>query len=66
MHGSRLCGKVRLELGGMANFINHCRCSKCRTARGAASSPHPTCGDADNAAEPRAANTAGATVAADT
>jgi hypothetical protein len=31
-----LCGKARYELGGAAQLINHCHCSMCRKAHGAA------------------------------
>jgi hypothetical protein len=34
--GSCLCGKVRFELGGAPQFINHCHCSMCRKVSGAA------------------------------
>jgi hypothetical protein len=34
--GSCLCGKVRYELAGLPQFINHCHCSMCRKAHGAA------------------------------
>ena len=34
--GSCLCGKVRYELEGRPQFINHCHCSMCRKAHGAA------------------------------
>ena len=30
VHGSCLCGQVRFELTGPAQFINHCHCSMCR------------------------------------
>lgn len=36
IHGSCLCGKVRYQLGGRAQFINHCHCSMCRKTHGAA------------------------------
>ena len=36
IHGSCLCGKVRYQLSGRAQFINHCHCSMCRKAHGAA------------------------------
>jgi len=36
IHGSCLCGAVRFELGGRAQFINHCHCSMCRKAHGSA------------------------------
>ena len=32
IHGSCLCGKVRFELAGPPQFINHCHCSMCRKA----------------------------------
>ena len=34
--GSCLCGSVRFELVGPPLFINHCHCSRCRKAAGAA------------------------------
>jgi hypothetical protein len=34
--GSCLCGQVRYELEGSPQFINHCHCSMCRKAHGAA------------------------------
>lgn len=36
IHGSCLCGQVRFELASPAQFINHCHCSMCRKAHGAA------------------------------
>ena len=36
IQGSCLCGKVRYELRGRAQFINHCHCSMCRKTHGAA------------------------------
>ena len=36
IHGSCLCGKVRFELDGVPQFINHCHCSMCRKVHGAA------------------------------
>jgi hypothetical protein len=36
IHGSCLCGRVRFELAGRPQFINHCHCSMCRKAHGAA------------------------------
>ena len=36
IHGSCLCGKVRFELAGPPQFINHCHCSMCRKVHGAA------------------------------
>jgi hypothetical protein len=36
IHGSCLCGQVRFELSGKPQFINHCHCSMCRKAHGAA------------------------------
>lgn len=36
VHGSCLCGQVRFELNGPAQFINHCHCSMCRKVHGAA------------------------------
>jgi hypothetical protein len=36
IHGSCLCGQVRFELAGTPQFINHCHCSMCRKAHGAA------------------------------
>jgi hypothetical protein len=36
IHGSCLCGQVRFELAGPPRFINHCHCSMCRKAHGAA------------------------------
>lgn len=36
VHGSCLCGRVQFELGGAAQFINHCHCSMCRKAHGSA------------------------------
>ena len=36
VHGSCLCGQVRFELTGPAQFINHCHCSMCRKVHGAA------------------------------
>ena len=36
IRGSCLCGKVRYELDGVPHFINHCHCSMCRKAHGAA------------------------------
>ena len=36
VHGSCLCGQVRFELTGPAQFINHCHCSMCRKIHGAA------------------------------
>jgi hypothetical protein len=34
--GSCLCGRVRYELAGAPQFLNHCHCSMCRKAHGAA------------------------------
>jgi hypothetical protein len=36
IRGSCLCGQVRFEQDGGAQFINHCHCSMCRKAHGAA------------------------------
>lgn len=36
IHGSCLCGRVRFELGGSPQFLNHCHCSMCRKVHGAA------------------------------
>ena len=36
LEGSCLCGQVRFQLAGGAQFINHCHCSMCRKAHGAA------------------------------
>jgi hypothetical protein len=36
IHGSCLCGAVRFELDGPAQFINHCHCAMCRKAHGSA------------------------------
>jgi hypothetical protein len=36
IRGSCLCGQVQFELGGPAQFINHCHCSMCRKVHGAA------------------------------
>ena len=36
IHGSCLCGGVRFALDGAPQFINHCHCSMCRKAHGAA------------------------------
>jgi hypothetical protein len=36
IRGSCLCGQVRFELEGVPQFINHCHCSMCRKAHGAA------------------------------
>lgn len=36
IQGSCLCGKVRYELRGQAQFINHCHCSMCRKTHGTA------------------------------
>ena len=36
LEGSCLCGQVRYALAGGAQFINHCHCSMCRKAHGAA------------------------------
>lgn len=36
IHGSCLCGQVRFELANAPQFINHCHCSMCRKAHGAA------------------------------
>ena len=36
IHGSGLCGAVRFQLEGTPQFINHCHCSMCRKAHGAA------------------------------
>jgi hypothetical protein len=36
IRGSCLCGQVRFELEGAPQFINHCHCSMCRKAHGAA------------------------------
>ena len=36
MTGSCLCGRVTYELVSPVQFINHCHCSKCRKAHGAA------------------------------
>ena len=36
IHGSCLCGRVRFELDGKPQFINHCHCSMCRKTHGAA------------------------------
>ena len=36
IRGSCLCRQVRFELAGPARFINHCHCSMCRKAHGAA------------------------------
>lgn len=34
--GSCLCGEVAYELDSVVDFINHCHCSRCRKAHGAA------------------------------
>lgn len=36
LKGSCLCGQVRYELAGAPQLINHCHCSMCRKAHGAA------------------------------
>ena len=36
LRGSCLCGAVRFELAGRPQWINHCHCSMCRKAQGAA------------------------------
>jgi len=36
IRGSCLCGQVRFDLAGRLQFINHCHCSMCRKAHGAA------------------------------
>jgi hypothetical protein len=36
IHGSCLCAKVRFQLEGALQFINHCHCSMCRKVHGAA------------------------------
>ena len=36
IHGSCLCGRVRFELADTPQLINHCHCSMCRKAHGAA------------------------------
>jgi len=36
IHGSCLCGRVAYQLDGPLQFINHCHCSMCRKAHGAA------------------------------
>lgn len=36
IQGSCLCGRVRFELDGGAQLINHCHCSMCRKVTGAA------------------------------
>ena len=36
IRGSCLCGNVRFKLAGSPRFINHCHCSMCRKAHGAA------------------------------
>ena len=36
MNGSCLCGQVRYQLDGSIELINHCHCSMCRKAHGAA------------------------------
>lgn len=36
LRGSCLCGQVKYELEGRVDFINHCHCSMCRKAHGAA------------------------------
>ncbi len=36
IRGSCLCGQVRFELDGGVQLINHCHCSMCRKAHGAA------------------------------
>jgi hypothetical protein len=36
LQGSCLCGRVRYELAATPQFINHCHCSMCRKAHGAA------------------------------
>ena len=36
IQGSCLCGRICFELEGKAQFINHCHCSMCRKAHGAA------------------------------
>lgn len=36
IRGSCLCGGVRYQLSGGAEFINHCHCSMCRKVHGAA------------------------------
>ena len=36
IRGSCLCGKIKYEIRGHPYFINHCHCSICRKAHGAA------------------------------
>ena len=36
IRGSCLCGQIRYELDGGVELINHCHCSMCRKAHGAA------------------------------
>ena len=36
IRGSCLCGKIKYEIRGRPYFINHCHCSICRKAHGAA------------------------------
>jgi len=36
IRGSCLCGSVRYEIKGSLGRVNHCHCSKCRKAHGAA------------------------------
>jgi hypothetical protein len=36
IRGSCLCGKITYEIRGRPYFINHCHCSICRKAHGAA------------------------------
>ena len=36
IHGSCLCGQIKYELSGGIELINHCHCSMCRKAHGAA------------------------------
>jgi len=36
IRGSCLCGRVKFELAGTPQFINHCHCAMCRKAHGAA------------------------------
>ena len=36
IHGSCLCGQIKYELDGGVELINHCHCSMCRKAHGAA------------------------------
>jgi hypothetical protein len=45
--GSCLCGQVRYELAGPGQFINHCHCSMCRKAHGAAFRTRASVGRAD-------------------